>query len=88
MPAEPASVVLVSSPVTWRGGEAQLLHLARGIQQSGRRVVLAARHGSEVATRFLDAGVETRELPGKPRSPRFLLALRRLLLAVRARCDS
>jgi glycosyltransferase involved in cell wall biosynthesis len=52
------AVLHLSTERGWRGGEAQALHLARGLVARGHRSLLAAPPGSPLLARAADAGVD------------------------------
>ena len=51
-------VLMVDSEVTWRGGEAQVALLMRGLVEEGVRVVLAAPPGSSIEGKAEELGIE------------------------------
>jgi glycosyltransferase involved in cell wall biosynthesis len=63
MDREPLRIVHVNTENTWRGGEAQLLHLARGLARRGHRQWIVCRPGGPLLTRAAAAGLETHPLP-------------------------
>jgi glycosyltransferase involved in cell wall biosynthesis len=56
------TVLLVNSERGWRGGEAQLVLLARGLAGSGWEPLVAAQPGSPLAERARQAGLAVEEL--------------------------
>ena len=70
----------------WRGGEAQTLLLAQGLQARGHRCDLAAPGGSPLESRAREMGLEV--LPFTSRGEFDLKAIRRLALILHARSPS
>jgi len=59
------SVLHVNTEMTWRGGEAQTLMLARGLAQRGHRSLLAVARGGVLERSARAEGLETFPLPLK-----------------------
>lgn len=55
----PLRVVHIDTERTWRGGEAQLLHLAKGLSQRGHRQWIVGQPGSPLLERAGEEGLET-----------------------------
>ncbi|HSN21587.1 MAG TPA: glycosyltransferase family 4 protein [Usitatibacter sp.] len=78
--ARPALRILhTESSLGWGGQEIRVLTEARGVAARGHAVLLAAAPGSRILAEAPAFGVEAVALPIARRSPRGLLALRRLL---------
>jgi glycosyltransferase involved in cell wall biosynthesis len=58
-------VVHVDSEKTWRGGEAQILHLCRGLRSKGHEMVVVAPPQSALGGRAAAEGFTTKEIPMK-----------------------
>ena len=52
------TVLHVDTERGWRGGERQVLWLARGMRDRGHRAIVVARPGDELATRAADLGLD------------------------------
>jgi len=77
-----AHVVHVASGREWRGGQHQVLLLARALHQRGVRVAVVTGAGGELAHRLADADVPLHAVPWQlGLDPRVALALRRLVRA-------
>lgn len=78
----PVRVLLVDTEEGWRGGQQQVLLLARGLAGHPRfrgEAVTVCRRGSELAQRIIAAGLPCRAILGaSPWSPRSVFALRSL----------
>ncbi|HEX6790962.1 MAG TPA: glycosyltransferase [Candidatus Krumholzibacteria bacterium] len=74
-------ILMVDSEYSWRGGQAQVFLLMRGMVEAGQRVALAAPGNGALYARSAELGVE--RFPWSGRGPRGVLALRRLLRADR-----
>ncbi|MCR4414229.1 MAG: glycosyltransferase [Thermoguttaceae bacterium] len=76
------TVVLVSTPADWGGGEDQARLLAHGLRARGHRCAVLARRGGALATALATDGLEVHEFPGRGRNPaawrRIRGALRRI----------
>jgi L-malate glycosyltransferase len=59
MDREPLRIVHVNTERTWRGGEAQLMHLAKGLALRGHRQWIVAQPDSPLLVRAVEAGLET-----------------------------
>ena len=65
---------------TWRGGEAQLLHLAEGLSRRGKSCLVVGQPDSEILKRARDKGLETEAIPMPSEwSLTAVLRLRRIL---------
>jgi len=56
-------VLHVNDQADWRGGEQQMLYLARGLRRRGVHTAVVARPGSPAARAALEAGLEVHEVP-------------------------
>jgi glycosyltransferase involved in cell wall biosynthesis len=74
------TVLHVDTERGWRGGERQVLWLARGMRDRGHRAIVVARPGDELATRAAALGLEVIGLA--PRSELDLVAARALRRAI------
>ena len=64
---------------TWRGGEAQLLHLAEGLSRSGNDCLVVGQPDSAILKRAMDKGLETEAIPMSSEwSPSAILSLSKI----------
>ncbi len=56
-PGEPLRVLQVDTAISWRGGEAQVLLLSRGLKSRGHQVGIVAQPGSQLAERARSEGL-------------------------------
>lgn len=56
-------IVHINTERTWRGGEAQLLHLSKGLSKRGHRQWVVGQPGSPLLERAGEEGLETVALP-------------------------
>lgn len=74
------SVLQVDTAATWRGGQNQVLLMARGFAERGRESVVACRSGGALAGRAQEEGLGLRPLPFRGDLwPPAILGLARLL---------
>jgi L-malate glycosyltransferase len=73
------SVVIVSTPRSWRGGEDQAWQLALGLRERGHDCCLVTPAEAPLATRARDAGIDWIPLANRARRPSSIWALRRAL---------
>lgn len=59
MRREPLRIVHLNTERTWRGGEAQLIHLARGLARRGHRQLIVGQPDSPLMARAAAAGLDT-----------------------------
>ncbi|MFQ5876521.1 MAG: glycosyltransferase [Acidobacteriota bacterium] len=76
----PTTILHVNTERSWRGGEAQTLLLARGLEARGHRCLLIVQPGSPLAARASGAGLET--IPVRVRGELDLAAARRIAAAL------
>ena len=64
-PLTPATILHLNTETGWRGGEAQTLHLARGLRGLGHRCIVAGQPDGELLKRATAAGIGVAALPSR-----------------------
>jgi len=72
----------IDDPPTWRGGQAQVLHLLKGLRKASHRAELVSRPGSVLAERAEEAGVKVHRI--RMRGEADVLAAYRIAKIVRS----